>query len=341
MNIVGIKPIYGGSLPVMEYALEALHQLGHRVTAIDFSSYLPMLHYIRTTNDEKATILLKEKTTKIIIETLEIMRPDVLFGIAQAPIFRPVLRFCKRHNIVSVFWFVEDFRRFTYWKDIAGLYDFFFVIQKSPFTDIVRKLCPRSFYLPLAAEPSVHRPLNLSEKERREYGSSVSFVGAGYPNRVALFEKLELEDFKIWGSDWNLSRNSGLHKFLQRNGARIDVKEYVKIFNASPVNLNLHSSLNPDEMGSGDFVNPRTFEIAACRAFQIVDYRTLLGELFEEGEEIIACRTIYEMKRAIRKALEDPEWRMDVARKGYRRVLREHTYLHRIKTLLEILERNA
>ena len=46
-----------------------------------------------------------------------------------------------------------------------------------------------------------------------------------------------------------------------------------------------HSSLNHEGVvPDGDFVNPRTFEIAACGGFQLVDRRSLLGELFEEGE---------------------------------------------------------
>ena len=49
--------------------------------------------------------------------------------------------------------------------------------------------------------------------------------------------------------------------------ARLDL-EAVKIFNASRINLNLHSSpyhlgINPE----GDYVNPRTFDLAAAGPF--------------------------------------------------------------------------
>ncbi|MGC8719360.1 MAG: CgeB family protein [Thermodesulforhabdaceae bacterium] len=341
MKIVGVKPIYGGSLTVMEYALNALSQLGHEVIPLDFSRFLPLFRHIKHTGDGQAARALKEQITREIIEKLHDYTPDVLFGIAQAPIFPQVLHFCKKHRIYTVYWFVEDFLRFGYWKRIAGLYDLFLIIQKSPLVELIKKLGGRPLYLPLAADPSVHRPISLSEEEKTEYGSLVSFVGAGYPNRIALFEKLELENFKIWGSDWVLPPESNLWKALQRNGKRIAVSEYVKIFNASLVNLNLHSSINPNEMGTGDFVNPRTFEIASCRAFQIVDHRTLLGELFKEQEEIIVCRTIDQIKQAIRQALHEPEWTRELAEKAYRRTLKEHTYLHRMIELVRILEEKA
>ncbi|MCX7858306.1 MAG: glycosyltransferase [Deltaproteobacteria bacterium] len=336
MKIVGVKPIYGGSLPVMEYTLSALHQLGHEITVVDFSPLQPIFQHIKMSKNCFQSF--REKATKTIIETLYDVKPDVLFGIAQSPIFSPVIHFCKKHNIVTAFWFVEDFWRFEYWKKIVRFYDFFFVIQRDPLMGMIRRLGSRSFYLPLAADPSIHRPVSLSEEEKLEYGSSVSFVGAGYPNRVALFEKLEVDDFKLWGSDWTLPPWSKLHRALQRRGSRVSVEEYIKIFNASSINLNLHSSLIPNEIGLGDFVNPRTFEIASCRAFQIVDFRTLLCELFIEGEEIVVCRTLDEMNRLIKKALNDPSWREEIADRAYRRVLKEHTYLHRMLLFTKILE---
>ena len=59
----------------------------------------------------------------------------------------------------------------------------------------------------------------------------------------------------------------------------------MKIYNASKININLHSSLQTTDLVSrGDFVNPRTFELAAAGAFQLVDERSLLGELFGADE---------------------------------------------------------
>ncbi|MEJ5300853.1 MAG: glycosyltransferase [Thermodesulforhabdaceae bacterium] len=339
-KILAVKPIYGGSYPVMGYAIRALQQLGHDVTVVDFSPLLSLFQYIKTTSDSAAARLLKETASRTLFEAIDNVHPDILFGIAQAPIFSSVLRLCKQRGILRVFWFVEDFERFAYWQKIASLYDFFFVIQKEPLINMLKKLGTRPFYLPLAADVSIHRPLLLSEDERREYGSTVSFVGAGYPNRITIFERLDFKDFKIWGSDWNLTPGSPLIKVIQKNGTRVSVEEYVKIFNASVVNLNLHSSTNPQEIGKGDFVNPRTFEIAACRAFQVVDSRSLLGELYAE-DELAVCRTVEEMKHLVDSAIKDEAWRLEIASKGYRRTLKEHTYLHRMAELIRIVKEHA
>jgi spore maturation protein CgeB len=107
----------------------------------------------------------------------------------------------------------------------------------------------------------------------------------------------------------------------------------MKVFNASRVNLNLHSwsgsSLDPD----GDFVNPRTFELAACGAFQIVDHRTLLPELFT-NDEIVAFRTIDDLPRLISRWLRDADARAAAALAARRRVSAAHTYVHRMREML-------
>src|SRR6185436_7068680 len=105
------------------------------------------------------------------------------------------------------------------------------------------------------------------------------FAGAGYRNRRLAFRSLLDLGLKVWGSDW--SGAGVLDAVVQRGGARIDPDELVRIANATDVNLNLHSSTYVDGVEpNGDFVNPRTFELAAAGAFQLVDERALLPSLF-------------------------------------------------------------
>jgi spore maturation protein CgeB len=182
-------------------------------------------------------------------------------------------------------WFVENYRHLTYWQQLAAGYDFWFVIQQESCISALKQAGAKDVrYLPMAADPSVHRPVDLTQAERDEYGSDVSFVGAGYANRREIFPRLLGHEwiFKLWGNEWDGA--TGLNAVLQRNGARIDTDTCQKIFNASAVNLNLHSwggaGFDPD----GDFVNPRTFELAACGAFQLTDRRSLMPPLFTESE---------------------------------------------------------
>jgi spore maturation protein CgeB len=185
----------------------------------------------------------------------------------------------------------------------------------------------------MAADPAVHRPLVLADAEQAEYGADLSFVGAGYPNRRALLPRWLSKDwsFKLWGNEWEGAAD--LAPVLQRSGARIDTETCMKVFNASAINLNLHSwggdALDPQ----ADFVNPRTFELAACGAFQLTDERALLPDLFTD-EEVVRFRRIEDVPALIRMWLNDSSGRRAIAENARQRVLRQHTYGHRMKELL-------
>jgi len=158
-------------------------------------------------------------------------------------------------------------------------------------------------------------------------------MGAGYPNRRIAFRELVNHDFKIWGSDWD--GDHVLEPLVQLKGARVTPEECVKIFNATTINLNLHSSIQADELVTyGDFVNPRTFELAACGAFQLVDKRSLLSEAFAE-DELATFSSMKELLEKIDYFQNKPDECAMYAEKAKARVLADHTYKARMRTLID------
>ncbi|GAB6112062.1 CgeB family protein [Desulfomicrobium salsuginis] len=341
-RILLVLPMYGGSLPVGRYCENALRELGHMVETFEAPGFYGAFSALKTLRVGTDRLDYLENSflqvvSQAVLAKVEAFAPDLVLAMAQAPLSRQALRRLRRDKVATAMWFVEDHEVFPYWQAFAPLYDLFAVIQKG---DFPRKLAeagqPNSIYLPMAADPSVHRPLELSPVERRRYGSELSFVGAGYPNRRLAFRQLAGFDLRIWGNDWD--GETALAPFLQRQGERIETDEVVKIFNASAINLNLHSSVRPGVLvGNGDFVNPRTFELAACGAFQLVDRRGLLPELFGEGE-LALFSDMEELLQAIEHFRARPEERAAVAQRGRARVLAEHTYAHRMRTLLQHAE---
>jgi spore maturation protein CgeB len=141
---------------------------------------------------------------------------------------------------------------------------------------------------------------------------------------------------KVWGNEWDGSP-SVLQEIIQEGGRRVSTDETVRIFNASQINLNVHSSTYHEGIDPhGDFVNPRTFEIAACGAFQLVDRRSLLPEVLSE-EEVVVFEDLKDGREKIRHFLDRDRDRLEYAEKGRRRVLAEHTYSLRMKELLGTL----
>ncbi|MDR2820263.1 MAG: glycosyltransferase [Desulfovibrio sp.] len=342
LRILVVLPMYGGSLPIGRYCATALRGMGHSVRIFEAPFLYPGFTGLQNLNLPSSDTAQLEKSflqvvSQAVWAQVQSIEPQLVLAMAQAPLNRALLQRLRHAGIRTAMWFVEDYHIFTYWQLYAPLYDVFAIIQKEPFISKLKAAGQsRSLYLPLAALPGFHKPLALTEKEKREYGADIAFLGAGYPNRRLAFRRLAGRDFKIWGSDWE--GESLLLKHIQRNGARIHEDESVKIYNATRINLNLHSSLQTDELVShGDFVNPRTFELAAMGAFQLVDTRSLLGELIAD-DELATFASVEELYGRIEYFLSRPEERAAYAQKAQARVLREHTYVHRMTALLEYME---
>ena len=339
LRILVVLPLYGGSLPIGRYCASALTDLGHTVDVFE----APVFHDAhtalrglrvaesRTEQLENAFINLLGQAIYARIERFE---PDLVLALAQAPMSRQLLLRLRKEGIPSAMWFVEDYRIFSYWRVFAPLYDFFFVIQKEPFLSLLEGAgVPNAMYLPVAALPDFHRKLELTPGQQHEYGADLSFLGAGYPNRRAAFRTLLRRNFKIWGSDWE--GDALLASRVQRGGVRISAEESVLVYNATKINITLHSSLNADTL------NPRTFELAAMEAFQLVDRRSLMPDLFRlDGEqaELAVFSSPEEMETAIDFYLAHPEARQDVTRRGRERILAEHTYQHRMNAMLGFIQ---
>lgn len=347
LRILVVLPLYGGSLPIGQYCAAALREMGHLVEVFDapaFHGADVALRGLRVKGErldqlESAFVTLLSQAVYAKAEAFE---PDLVLALAQAPLHRQTLRRFRRDGVPTAMWFVEDHALFTYWRAFAPYYDFFFVIQKEPFLGMLREEgVENACYLPLAALPSFHRPLTLTPAERHRYGADVAFLGAGYPNRRKAFRALAHRDFKIWGSDWE--GDTVLAPLVQNGGSRVSPEDSVRVYNATLINLNLHSSVRVDRLVSGgDFVNPRTFELAAMGAFQLVDRRSLMPELFSLGEdgedaELAVFSDLEGMERGIAHYLAHPEERQAMADRARRRVLRDHTYQRRMETMLDFI----
>ena len=339
LRILVVKPIYGGSLPTANHCFDALKNLGHEVESVDCDKFSEGFFSLKdATIIKENSEILSQKFFNLMGEITAAkaaeFQPDLILALAQAPLSSEAILRLKDLDIPIAFWFVEDFRTLVYWKEVAHVYDHFFTIQNGKFhSNLKTEGVKDAYYLPQAANPVIHRPLSLPNSIQNKCRSDISFMGAAYHNRVQSFPRLLDKDFKIWGTGWN--PNTVLGNRLQNNNKRVTTEETVYIYNATKINLNLHSSsyhygINPE----GDFVNPRTFEIAACKGFQLVDYRSDLINLFHIKDEVTVFRSLDELKDQIDFYLNKPDLRKIISERSYQRVLKEHTFEHRMQEML-------
>lgn len=350
-KITVVQPIYGGSSTIGNYTFKAFFELGYKVNILDFSDFFDAYNsFDRFTSNKEHLKLIRDHFVNVIGESiiakLQDDPPDLVFFMAQSPVDIIILNKIREMNIKTAYWFVEDFRLMTYWKEIALYTDYFFIIQKDDFFEELKAInCDNFYYIPLACLPAVHRKFNVSEineKDKDYYGSDVSFAGAGYYNRRNAFLKLTDYNFKIWGREWDM--NSPISKYIQNQNKGFTEEEAVKIYNYSKINVNLHSSayhwdINPD----GDFLNPRVYEILGCGGFQIVDHRKYMNGEFESGKDFIIFESIPDLREKINYYLKDENEneRLEIASHGYETVRKFHTYEKRISKMMNIILSNS
>ncbi len=343
LRILVAGPLYGGSHPIARYTARGFQQLGHETEFMDFAPFYAGYQVLsRVSKDQRAVHKLNQELLRFLGETLlarvRDFKPDLVFVLAQAPVAPPLFQALKAEVPLVAYWFVEDFQVLTYWQDLAPEVDVFFTLQKEPFfSELKRRGVKNYACLPLAADLEAYHPLDLSPEDKRRFGSALSFLGAGYYNRRQFFQGLTDFDFKIWGAEWEL--NSPLGRHIQDQAARVSEEDSAKIFNASRINLNLHSSpfhagVNPQ----GDYLNPRVFDLAACGAFQLVDWRAQLPEFFIPGQELATFTSLAEAREKIGYFLAHEDERRQLAAAGRERVLRDHTYARRLAMALEMIQ---
>lgn len=233
-----------------------------------------------------------------------------------------------------VLWFPDAISNFGKMMFLNAGYDSLFF--KDPY--IVHKLKneynSNVFYLPEACNPNYHKPAELTEPENAKYSCDITTAGNLYASRVALFSLLTEYDIKIWGNPAPLWLNTGKIKNMVMNEF-VANEEKAKAFSAAKIVLN---NLHPAEIWG---VNVRTFEIAACGAFQLISWRPALEQLFKDGEEIISYKNINDLKEKINHFLNAEQVRETISKKGQERAINEHTYSHRLAIMLKTIFENA
>jgi spore maturation protein CgeB len=330
-RILVVGAIEGGTVPMGNSICNAFVALGQQAHMLDFSSLQIQFRAAKTSGDAKRLQTFATGVWNRLVKEVIQFRPDIILGMAQSPLNNvDVLSRFRRTGIQLCYWFVEDYRLFTYWKTLAPCFDHFFTIQKEPFFGKLKTIgCPDATYLP-AAFDDLAPP---AKEDTRLPPIPVSFVGAPYPNRVHWFQRLAGSPFQIFGEGWDKTKNPS----VVIGGRRVTPEECRDIYRRSLINLNLHSAISREGFAQGDFVNPRTFEIAGLGQFQLADMRQLLPLHFDPVNEVPAFHNWHDLQEAIQYFLTHKSERKAIAENARRRVLASHTYKHRAQEMLSLI----
>jgi spore maturation protein CgeB len=105
-------------------------------------------------------------------------------------------------------------------------------------------------------------------------------------------------------------------------------------YNVSQISFNATSR----QMKEG--VNQRVFDVPACRRVVVTDWTRQLEQVMEPGKEVLAYRNGDDISELVNQALRDEAFRKKIAEDGYRRVIKEHTYVHRLNRLIDVMKKH-
>lgn len=278
-----------------------------------------------------------------IREAIFSFQPEVILTLAGLRLQDELVNWIRTQGIKLAVWLTED----PYYIDItsssAQLYDIIFSIDSAA-ADVYKKLGhPRCHYLALGTEPAIFHP-EAAIKE--EFKSDICLVGYPYSNRIELIKLLTTKTrnyrCKIIGRGWeNLlppSSRKGRVELIDKWLPPVKVSQY---YNGASIVLNPHrpfnEALNKNELKiAPSGVNNRTFDIAGCGSFQLIEKRNDLTMHFQEGDEIVSYEGSGDLLTKIDYFMNQSVKRKTIADNARKRVLKEHTFTHRIADILRL-----
>lgn len=196
---------------------------------------------------------------------------------------------------------------------IAAMVDGCWTNERSVLGDF-RRVNPHAGYLPHGFHPERHY---VAAKQLGDLPShDIVFVGSGFSERVTWFNSIDWTgiDLGLYGT-W---KGLGLNPQVQRcvRGQQIGNELASALYRRAKIGLNLYRSSKgwgrrAEQITHAESLSPRAYELAACGAFHLSDYRAEVAEVF--GDLVPTFRTPTEAAALIRQWLTDDAGRQRIS----------------------------
>ena len=179
----------------------------------------------------------------------------------------------------------------------------------------------RVVYEPKTFHPELHRPVEVTDRDRARFGADLVFVGTYEEARAQSCLALARAGFevRVFGHGWERFGASHENLFVERRAVGGD--DYVADLCASKIALGFLRKASRDEH------TDRSVEIPACGAFMLAERSDEHLELFREHREAVFLASDEELVSHADRYLADDEARRAVAAAGRQRCL-ESDYDH-------------
>ncbi len=263
-------------------------------------------------------------------------QPDIVFVIRGEKLQSETIAFMRSKCNTVFLWFDPDsifhpLGRRTEILACLPLHDVLLTWNRS-FIGPLHSLSGRPVeYLPFAADPEIHYPVNLSDSERQHWQADVMFAGKATPDRSPyLVAAANAGRLALYGALGETELRHKLKPFYR--GKWVYGEDYARAVAGAKICLNILFEAN---YGAH---NMRTFEVPACGGFLLTMRSEGQEEFFMEGSEMACYGSTDELQDKVRYYLAREDERKAIAQKAYTKV-QSHTYMHRVRELVRIAQR--
>ncbi|MFQ5828089.1 MAG: glycosyltransferase [Candidatus Methylomirabilia bacterium] len=209
------------------------------------------------------------------------------------------------HLRPSAWWVIDTHVNYAWDLENAKAFDFVFCAQKDGAEQFQRDGIPRVWWLPAACDPEIHKPHPVDKVY------DVAFVGHLFSGPRTDLVSLIREHFP----------NSFVGEAY--------FEEMAKVYSQARIVFN--RSLKND-------INMRVFEALAMGSLLLTNDLSDNGqsELFQDKVHLVTYQSPGELLARISYYLDRDEEREGIAGRGWEEVLAKHTYLHRMRRVLEV-----
>ena len=355
----GLKYEYGKPTAGYSHEYQNFYSVLKRMEGVEVSDFFV---------DEKILEVGRDVMNPLFIKTVEEQKPDLLFCfLFTEELKKETIEYITKHTGTKTFnWFADDHWRFpVFSKFWASLFTAVSTTDSQAVAKYHRLGIKNVIKTQWAANTDMYKPVEdfppeadppMAEKIG-DYG--ITFVGKNYGNRGEYLQFLKDQNLPAegYGKGWA--------------GGLVSQEKMLEIFSASKINLNFTESpymtakdrskilaklVLKKELGKYKFnahhffgnlssaigtqrrqIKGRTFEVPACGGFLLTGDADNLRDYYVDGKEIVIFKNKADMAEKCKYYLAHEEERKAIAKAGYERTIKEHTYEQRFRDIFKAM----
>lgn len=304
---------------------------------------------------EKLREVGRDAMNEMLLETVRREKPDLCFFMIFTDEIKKetIKEITENSGAITYCWFSDDQWRFdNYSRYWAPLFHFISTTDSQASAKYKKIGYNNVIKTQWAVNPNIFKPQDVPLKY------DATFIGQAHGNRRQMIAAIRDGGVQVecWGKGWPRGRvsqdemirlicESRVTINLTRLSDALTLKGIGKIFlnRRADSSYHLYSPLawwnNIKSLSHkfGTQIKGRNFEIPGCGAFLLTGDADNLREYYEDGKEIVIFKDAYDAAEKAKYYLAHDGERLRIARAGYERTLREHTYEERFKKIFEAM----